>query len=650
LKPQRPTTQFYANVPKEPAANIEFRRRCLDIAWNDKHARQQFWIMCSRDLLFYINVFGWILEPRDHAAWQQHPAYGDAREIPFITRPYQDEILLEMQELLGKRDMLCKKSREMGLSWMALYLFDWSWRFEPQVHYGLVSKDEDTMDKPGDQGSLMVKLDFIDEHLPTFLQPKERKRLYKDHVIHNRDNGSTITGCACTGDMFSGNRKRAIWCDELHKWPAGDDAAALASTQYVTNCRIFCSTFNGQRGQSGAFFDLCENKDADMARIETHWSRDPDKAAGLYRYDAERDQIILLDKTYSFPPSYQFIKDDKTRSPYYDYECRRPGASARNVAAELDMDAGGATNRLFDAATIANARKQTRKEDFRCRLGQVRGLWQPQLLEAEEGPIQFWLPAKFEYSVDRETGQVYIPPDRTFVIGQDISQGLGGAFGSYSAAVVLDRVTGEQVAEFRHHKMKPEAFAEFCFALGMAFNEALMCPEFTGPGNNFTTKLVELHYPRLWCRPKQKVALDNEDSDRPGYDNRDGGRAALGELEMAMIRGKVLVRSERIVIECERYFENEHGDLKHPLVGKGRIDAPEKSHGDSAIACAMAWWAVHTDLEIAAQQQPEPEMEAHTLAWRRQHHNERYAAEARRSFWDPLESRSRGETLYAGEL
>ena len=596
--PLGPTDWYYRNFcPTDPYGNVEFRDKLWTLGRENHWAAQELWTICARDLLFYLNVFGFLLEPRDKEQWEQSRPFGTAREIPFITREEQNAAFLELQQNLGNRDVLILKSRAMGATWMVLYLFDWAWRFHPENHFGIVSKDEDSVDSADNPDSLMAKLDFIDEHLPMFLQPRGdsgigRRRSTSRHTLVNLENRSTITGYSCTGDMARGGRKRAFFMDEAHAWPPGDDEAAMASTQHVCPSRIMCSTPNPQRGQAGMFYDVVMKEDANIARITLAWHQNKEKSAGLYRTDG--NDLKILDPTYPFPPDYKFIYDGKLRSPYYDYECARAGSTDQKIAAELDMDFGGATRRFFKTEVIKKGFNHCADPHYRCLLVRQSDSWIPKLKTSEHGDIDIWVPPDVNLWVDDQK-VLHIPRARMFAMGIDISQGLGGTYSSYSAIVILDRTTGRQVAEFRHNKMYPVELAEYANILGVAWNYALLCAEVTGIGEQFQSKIIQLGYQNLWYRPRDSESVSQATSIKPNYRNTDKGKTILGEMQRAMQSDKITIYSRRVIQECERYFEDEKGDLKHPLVGKGRPDSPEKSHGDSAIACAVAWWSIHEE-------------------------------------------------------
>ena len=71
------------NVPgyKTKRGNLLFRKKVLELALEKEDFALQLWIMCSRDLLFYINTFCFTYDPRK---------IPKITELPFITYDYQD--------------------------------------------------------------------------------------------------------------------------------------------------------------------------------------------------------------------------------------------------------------------------------------------------------------------------------------------------------------------------------------------------------------------------------------------------------------------------------------------------------------------------------------------------------------------------------
>ncbi|MCX5637099.1 MAG: hypothetical protein NTX52_05325, partial [Planctomycetota bacterium] len=253
-------TPFYDLVPKDFFANLEFRREMIMLGASDPEAAEELWIMCSRDPLFYINTFVWTYDPRKNPA-----------ALPFITYDYQDEALIEVFRAIGHYDLLTKKSRDMGASWIYIVAPEYLWHFRQLQSFLFVSRVQDLVDKTEDPDCLFWKLDFIHKNLPQFLLPSiNRTKLH----IYNIDNGSTIDGSSTTGDVARGGRRTAILLDEFASVEEG--YAVLSATRDATRCRLFNST---PKGVGNAFYDMTQT---DIKVLRFHWSQHPEKKPGLY--------------------------------------------------------------------------------------------------------------------------------------------------------------------------------------------------------------------------------------------------------------------------------------------------------------------------------------------------------------------------------
>lgn len=641
--PRGRTDWFFRTLsPQRPWANYDFRKWLTQKCWEDPEMAHEVWIMCSRDFLFFVNTFGWLLEPREKSPWQPSRAFGGAREIPFVLRKYQIRELLRLQQCFGVRDAIMLKSREMGATWMVLYLITWSWIFFDQVHYGLMSKDEDTMDSSKNPDSLMSKIDFITEHLPCFLKPRYTHSV-SDHVIANLDNGSTITGWACTGSVGTGGRKRAVFCDEAHFFPASSEVGSFASLQHTTPCRLIVSTPNPERGQNGVFYDTWQNPDIDVERFEMHWSIDEDKAAGMYRADGNQIEFLEMHDDgpetatveYPYPEGYKFVRDGKMRSPYYDYECKRPMADDQTIAAELDMDFGGATTKFFAPHIIFKARAECKDPNGLVMLRQVQGEWLPELTKTDqENPIELWMSPHNGLRF-HDTGRLLIPEGRKYSMGVDVAYGVGGNYASQSALSIMDCMTSTQVAEFATLTMPPEDWAVFCAIVGQVFNHALLCVEATGVGKFFVGKIIQIGYRNLWFRPASMEDIREGTSRKVGFDHKDAGAVLLGELKQAFQQGTYRPRSLRAVDECAKYHLNSNSELKHPLVGRGKNNTAQKSHGDCAIAMAASWFAIHSDPEEEEKAKKPDEFPEGSFGWRQKKFGGKAKPSSTLNCWDP---------------
>ena len=76
---------LYEQVPKDLVGNLEYRRDLLQ--WANTPERQRIlWTACKHDILFFINVFCWLYEPRSSRL-----VGTTSNVIPVITYYYQDE-------------------------------------------------------------------------------------------------------------------------------------------------------------------------------------------------------------------------------------------------------------------------------------------------------------------------------------------------------------------------------------------------------------------------------------------------------------------------------------------------------------------------------------------------------------------------------
>ena len=256
--PDRDTALYSSVSLKNPVMNIRFRRDCIRAGFESPEAAKELWTLCARDPLFFLNTFAWLLEPRKKADWNTKDRYGTAKEIPFITRGYQDTVIMRCVEHLGRQDIVIPKSRETGISWIiGGALAAWDWIFHDQTHIGFVSKDLLSANNPDDPDALFSKFEFLLERLPSWILSKsEYERNITKNTFRNLKNGSSLTAYPAKADIGRGGRKAWMLMDEFHFFEQGEDYAAMDSTVHVTQCRVFVSTANRDRGMAGAFYEV----------------------------------------------------------------------------------------------------------------------------------------------------------------------------------------------------------------------------------------------------------------------------------------------------------------------------------------------------------------------------------------------------------
>jgi hypothetical protein len=527
--------------------------------------------------------------------------------IPFLFWPMQEEAFEEMYScLFGEepKDCAIVKSRAVGASWLMLGMFTWIWLFRPESHLGLVSATEEKVDSPHDPDALMNKLDYFIKHLPFFMVP-EYSRLQNSHTLKNLENGSSVVGYAATGEVARGGRKLAFGFDEFHSFKAGEDSLAMDSTQYVTNVRFFISTPSRRKGQSGTFWDIVDGAERGLNSthlIKMEWWKIPHQQEGLYRWK-KYGELERLDEEYEFPEDYEFIQDGRLRSPWFDAEWKRGGNSPQKIAAELELDFGAAGASFFDTDAKGKAEESIKEPALVGRFMYDPDTYKEgEFLQAAGGDLRVW--AKPE-------------PRHQYTIGVDVAAGTGGSTSNYSAIVVFDRGSGEQVLEFSNHTIKPDELADLCYALGLAYNQARLNVETNGPsGQTCINRLVEQRYPNLYFRRMEEKGYKKY-TEKPGYKNQDGGQRVLENLVAGIRRGQCFVRSSTIVRELGQYIFK-GGKLTHSSTKTGEDEANAgTSHGDCAIAAAIGYFTL-TDLpKYVAPEEKKKELPENSLAARR---------------------------------
>lgn len=553
------TSRFYRHFilergNKEMAANLRFRRRLIETC-RDNWARKLVWTMCSRDILFWVNAFGWTYDPRNRGSAKSRGLRKLPKTIPFITWPYQDDALLELQWCVENGvDGMIEKSRDMGASWIFLTLFDWYFLFQEMDTFLMVSRKEDLVDKNDDPDSLFWKIDYLHKCMPKWMLPgiTRQKLHFKNEAL-----GCTIDGESTTGDVGRGGRRTAIGLDEFGAVPPDESFAVLNSTNDTTDCRIFNST---PKGIGNAYYE--QTKRLDILRIRMHWVQHPGKNEGLYFCEKGKCPI--------------HAEGGKPHSKWYDRECERRGWNTTAIAQELDIDysmSGGVffNPHVIEAHVAQNCRYRrfSGELDFDGALGVGHGF-----LPREGGNLQLWVQPGMDNGV----------PVGEYAIGCDIAEGTGA---SYSCLSLGDCRTGEKIGEYSNPLLKPYEFARLAVSLARMFvdnegNGAKLIWEANGPGREFGDEVTEkLKYENVWRRVD---FITQKRSNYPGWVSTQDEKIALfGAYRRALTENNFINRSRHALNETCHYQTDENGVPTYH--GDGRdLQRIGQSHGDIVIA------------------------------------------------------------------
>ena len=531
---------YYKAIPKDVTANLLFRKAIVDLGNSSAEHAESIRNMCAADPLFYINAFVWTYDPR------RTPS-----KLPMVTYEYQDEgIMALLESIKVGQDALIEKSRDMGASWMILIAFEYLWHFWPDQSFLMVSRKESLVDEKGDPDSLFWKIDFIHNHLPTWLLPPTSRKLLS---IVNDSNGSTIDGDSTTGDIARGGRRTAIGLDEFASVENGYEA--LAATGDATNCRLFNST---PKGMGNAFADLAHSK---IKKLVFHWTLHPRKAEGKYLDD-----------------------NGKWRSPWYDRECERR-SHPMEIAQELDIDYLGSDYQFFDPIMVSEVQRlQMRHPMHRCEIRYDEETGDFRFFdEVTDGRFHLWVPL-------RDGQPVMIDDD--FVIAGDIATGTGS---SNSVLSIGRRTTGEKVGEFVCNNTRPEALAKIALALCKAFEKSsgrnpLLIWEANGPGRNFGDVILESGYRSIWWK-QDEYRLKRSITDIPGFfSTKESKLSLLGDFRRAVKSGEIIIPSKGTYDEMRQYVFMKGDKVAHSR-SSNKIDpsGADQNHGDRVIADALLW-------------------------------------------------------------
>jgi len=567
-------TKYYHLVKKKSLEqNLVYRRQMLEYAYASTDNAEELWIICKRDILFYVNTFVWTFDPR---------LVPKSTIIPFITFEFQDEALLEIVDsILTGQDLLIEKSRDTGASWLILIAYKWLWTFYDALSFRLVSRVEDLVDKNEDPDCLFWKLMFIIEHEPDFIM--KEGNFNKTHLhLQNKLNGSVIDGASTTGDVARGGRCSSMMLDEFASVPEGFEV--LKATRDTANSRIFNST---PKGASNAFYDIGYN--TEIMKLRFHWSKDPRKNMGLYTIDENKNLKILDPECrgyfrvgrvdYFYPDEYPFVLDGKLRSPWYDHQCKR-AAHPTEIAQELDIDYLGSDYQFFWPDDLLRVEKEmVRRPMF---VGEFE--FNPvnhhfiDLRERENGRLRLWV----EPDIYKR-----ISPDIEAVIGVDIATGTGA---SNSAITISNKKTREDIGEWTCPHTTPNELAHLVFAMAKYFNDAFLIWDSGGPGSIFGKTIREIGYGNIYYKTDEK-SIERKVSTIPGFHfDQYNKTPTLATLRDAIHNNEYIVRSKEFIREARDYiYVMAQNTVAHSR-SRTTIDpsGAKENHGDLVISKALA--------------------------------------------------------------
>lgn len=156
----------------------------------------------------------------------------------------------------------------------------------------------------------------------------------------------------------------------------------------------------------------------------------------------------------------------------------------------------------------------------------------------------------------------YYPPrpDRTYIVGADVAEGVTG--GDYSVMTIFDRASGEEVAFWRGY-MSPDRFGVFLSKWGKIYNLALMVVEINNHGLTTVTALKNDMYPQIYFRPVTKMdTMGQQMSDRMGWKTTKVTRPLMiDDLREALADGSYVIHTETTLDEMLTFVFDDGGNM-----------------------------------------------------------------------------------------
>lgn len=171
-------------------------------------------------------------------------------------------------------------------------------------------------------------------------------------------------------------------------------------------------------------------------------------------------------------------------------------------------------------------------------------------------------------------------PDREYAIGADASEGVGN---DAAVAYVLDRITGETVAELRG-QIPPTMFADELWKLGKFYNFAWINPERNNHGHVVIEELIRKGYSKIY---KQQVydEIAKKNTTKLGFLTSSQSKIPLTEQHVTACRNlKFRCASETLLLEMSNFIQ-----LSSKNGRSFRREARGEAKDDCVMAACLAW-------------------------------------------------------------
>jgi hypothetical protein len=557
-------------VPKEAERNLAWRLDLLSKAEKDEGMQRDLLAACAESQLFFINAFC--------MTYHQFDVGPDGKRLeskypdqPMITWSIQDELLSMFETSIPKgEDVLIDKARDMGASWCCIDYVHWLMLFRPKTTELLeMSRNEDYVDKPGNMKALFQKHDYINQWLPSWMQPPDcfLGQVNRQHLHwYNPITGITLDGESTTKHAARGDRRFVGLLDEFGA--AQNGAAMRMASRDSCLARIINST-----SVPGSEYNKWRSDGTIKVFVMPFWEH-PDKGANRYVKQTKNGKWEI-------------------RSPWFDSEERIRGA--KHMATEVlreDTEPGLSffvqNNIDNHEAMYARPPKSVWDIKWRKNLGYedlahyIADKDLSMILAREQalGPLKIWCELK-----DGRLDQT-----KSYIFGIDTGKGQGA---SNSVISIKCKETGEKVGEWADATYPPYDFAQIVLAVALWIGGAkpLRLPflkwEKNGPGWDLGRIIVKKCLYPYFYRGETTDKITTTKNKTYGFQTgRDSKYMLLSAYDKALTDGTYINRSKIALEEARTYIHFENGGVGPAMLMQESATA-KRTHGDRVMADAL---------------------------------------------------------------
>jgi hypothetical protein len=469
----------------------------------------------------------------------------DQRLVPLALNAVQSDYYARR----GPRDLILKP-RQLGFTTLISALFFADTVLQPNTVSVMVAHDADSSRR------IFAIVRLFWERLPE----TEKRRMGKPQILNRQEmswprlNSRFYVGTAGAFTFGRGQTVTNLHCSEFAFWPRPEEALVALTEAVPREGRIAIeSTANGM----GNFYhDLWVQSKGRQNAYATHfytWWQDPEyrlpgsEPLGALAEDERhlREIHALSDEQIRWRRAKRIELRDRFPQEYPEDDVTCFLASGRCC---------------FDTAALMAAQRRIAGDPEPLIMTHLKDA-QAEGLAVAPARLLIWR---------------HPQPGGRYCIGADVSEGL--AHGDASSACIIDRESGEQLAEL-HGRISPDRFARLLDALGRYYNSAELGVERNNHGHSALNTLINTtRYPRLYRHLDYDQAGMRREA--PGWPTDQKTKPIMvDDLAEAIAGGHLLIRSAGLVDECFTFVTTDAG-AQQAEAGK---------YDDRVIAAAVAW-------------------------------------------------------------